>query len=292
MNANTTGAVMMMGSMLAFTLNDVFIKLTGGDVPLFQMIFLRGIGTSVLIGLVCWWMGVLRPALSRRDQLLLLARVASELVIVCAFLTALLNMPIANVTAVLQALPLLIAFAGAVVFKEAVGWRRMLAILIGFAGVMLIIRPGAGGFSIYTVYTLIAACAVAVRDLVTRPLGTSVPSMFVAWTAAVGITVGSGLLSLTEPWQPVSAYNAWRIAFSAVAIIGGYLFSVMAIRQGEISFTALFRYTGILWALLFGWIAFAEWPDSITLIGVALVVASGIFTLWRERQVREVPARH
>ncbi|MGR3503428.1 DMT family transporter [Pseudaestuariivita sp.] len=286
MSPNARGALMMMASMLSFTLNDVCVKATGGEVPLFQMIFLRGLGTTLLIGAFCAWMGVLSPRLGRRDWTLLSVRVASELLIVCAFLTALLNMPIANVTAVLQALPLLIAFAGAVIFKERVGWRRITAILVGFVGVLLIIRPGTADFTIYTVYALIAAGGVVVRDLVTRPMSDDVPSMFVAFTTAIGITIGCGLLSLFEPWEAVSSVNALRITGSAIAIIGGYLFSVLAIRSGELSFTALFRYTGILWALLLGWLVFAEWPDELTLVGVVLVVAAGVFTLLRERQAR------
>lgn len=276
----------MMASMGAFTLNDVAIKLTGGEVPLFQMIFLRGLMTTALVSLLAWRMGAFRWRQTRRDWTLIGARVGTELMIVICFLTALLNMPIANVTAILQALPLIVTFAGVILFKEVVGWRRMLAIAVGFAGVMLIVKPGTDGFTQYTVYALIAALFVAARDLVTRPLAKDVPSMLVTFCTAAGITLGCGLLSVTEEWAALTPRLWGLLALSAVFILGGYLFSILTIRVGDISFTALFRYTGILWALVMGWAVFAEWPDAVTLLGVLLVVGAGAFTLWREARLK------
>ncbi|KNG91993.1 membrane protein [Pseudaestuariivita atlantica] len=276
----------MMGSMLAFTLNDVAIKLTGGDIPLFQLIFLRGLFTTTLVSVLAWRMRAFQLRQSPRDWSLIGARVVTEVMIVIFFLTALLNMPIANVTAILQALPLIVTFAGIFLFKEVVGWRRMLAIALGFLGVMLIVKPGTDGFTTYTVFAMIAALFVALRDLVTKPLSAKVPSMLVTFCTATGITLVCGVLSLSETWVVLTPRHWTLLALSAVFILGGYLFSVLTIRVGDISFTALFRYTGILWALVLGLIVFDEWPDRITLLGVILVVGAGAYTLWREARVR------
>jgi S-adenosylmethionine uptake transporter len=201
------------------------------------------------------------------------------------FVTALFHMPIANISAIMQALPLTITLAAALFFREPVGWRRMAAILVGFVGVMLIVRPGTEGFTIYSVYGLAAVAFVTLRDLATRRLSRDVPSMLVTLITSASIMTAFGVASLTEPWVPVDGRSALLILGASVMIIGGYLCSIMVMRVGEISFVAPFRYTSLIWALILGWVVFGDWPQTITLVGAAIVVASGLFTLYREAQV-------
>ena len=283
MTPNLNGALLMMGSMAAFTFNDTLIKMTEGAVPLSQLLVLRGGLSSLLIlGLVIW-LGSLKTRISSKDWGLIAIRSASEVAAAYAFITALLNMPLANVTAVLQVLPLTVTLGAAVVFKEQIGWRRMTAILIGFAGMLLIVRPGPDGFNIYAGYALLAVASVTVRDLVTRRLSKDVPSMMVTLAAAVIVTVFAGILSLGQDWVPVSNKNAGLIVGSSFFILGAYLCSVLAMRVGDISFTAPFRYTGLIWALILGWVIFGDWPTPLTMLGAAIVVGTGLFTLYRER---------
>ena len=283
MTPNLNGALLMMGSMAAFTFNDTLIKMTEGAVPLSQLLVLRGGLSSLLIlGLVIW-LGSLKTRISSKDWGLIAIRSASEVAAAYAFITALLNMPLANVTAVLQVLPLTVTLGAAVVFKEQIGWRRMTAILIGFAGMLLIVRPGPDGFNIYAGYALLAVASVTVRDLVTRRLSKDVPSMMVTLAAAVIVTMFAGILSLGQDWVPVSNKNAGLIVGSSFFILGAYLCSVLAMRVGDISFTAPFRYTGLIWALFLGWVIFGDWPTPLTMLGAAIVVGTGLFTLYRER---------
>jgi S-adenosylmethionine uptake transporter len=283
MTPNLNGALLMMGSMAAFTFNDTLIKMTEGAVPLSQLLVLRGGLSSLLIlGLVIW-LGSLKTRISSKDWGLIAIRSASEVAAAYAFITALLNMPLANVTAVLQVLPLTVTLGAAVVFKEQIGWRRMTAILIGFAGMLLIVRPGPDGFNIYAGYALLAVASVTVRDLVTRRLSKDVPSMMVTLAAAVIVTAFAGILSLGQDWVPVSNKNAGLIVGSSFFILGAYLCSVLAMRVGDISFTAPFRYTGLIWALFLGWVIFGDWPTPLTMLGAAIVVGTGLFTLYRER---------
>jgi S-adenosylmethionine uptake transporter len=283
MTPNLNGALLMMGSMAAFTFNDTLIKMTEGAVPLSQLLVLRGGLSSLLIlGLVIW-LGSLKTRISLKDWGLIAIRSASEVAAAYAFITALLNMPLANVTAVLQVLPLTVTLGAAVVFKEQIGWRRMTAILIGFAGMLLIVRPGPDGFNIYAGYALLAVASVTVRDLVTRRLSKDVPSMMVTLAAAVIVTAFAGILSLGQDWVPVSNKNAGLIVGSSFFILGAYLCSVLAMRVGDISFTAPFRYTGLIWALFLGWVIFGDWPTPLTMLGAAIVVGTGLFTLYRER---------
>ena len=161
----------------------------------------------------------------------------------------------------------------------------MAAILVGFVGVMLIVRPGTEGFTIYSVYGLAAVAFVTLRDLATRRLSRDVPSMLVTLITSASIMTAFGMASLTEPWVPVDGRSALLILGASVMIIGGYLCSIMVMRVGEISFVAPFRYTSLVWALILGWVVFGDWPQTITLIGAGIVVASGLFTLYREAQV-------
>lgn len=282
---NMRGAALMMGSMAAFVLNDACMKAIGAHLPLFQAIFLRGIVTSTLVLALALYMRTLRLTLPRRDWGLIALRTAGEVGATYFFLTALFHMPLANVTAILQVIPLAVALAAAVFLREPMGWRRLVAIFIGFCGVMLIVRPGAEGFTAYSVYALISVAFVTVRDLSARRLSSQVPSITVALTASVSLTTLAGLASFSEKWVAVDLHTGTLLAIASTLIVGGYLFSISAMRIGEIGFTVPFRYTGLLWALVLGYFLFGEWPDTLTMLGAVIVVAMGVFTLYRERRI-------
>lgn len=282
---NMRGAVLMMLSMAAFTFNDAFMKGLSDELPLFQALFLRGAATIVILVLLARRMGHLRFDLPRRDWGLIALRTTAEALAAYFFISAIFNMPFANATAILQVLPLSIALAGALFLGEPVGWRRLTAILVGFGGVLLIIRPGADGFNFYSIYALIAVVVVTVRDLVTRRLSKQVPSLTVAVCAAVGVTAFTGIGSLTIEWVPVSTTAALQLLGATLFVLCGYLMSIMVMRVGEIGFIAPFRYTSLIWAFLLGIFIFGETPHVLTVIGASIVAAMGIFTLWRERRL-------
>ena len=269
--------------MAFFTFNDALIKIIGQDLPLFQIIMLRGMLTTVLVFLLARQLGKLRFALSRRDWILIGGRSLAELITTFFFLTALLVMPLANITAILQMLPLTLTLGAAIVFREAVGWRRLSAILIGFLGMQLIVRPGPEGFADGAIYAVLAVLSITIRDLCARAMSADVPSMTVTLVTSIVVTVAAAFVSLSEPWQAVSTTQGAMIVAAALLIGGGYLFSVMVMRVGDVSFTSTFRYSGLIWALLLGWLVFGDWPDALTLLGAALVVGAGAFALYRER---------
>lgn len=285
MSPNLTGAILMMVSMACFTINDAFLKAAGGALPLFQLLFLRGIFSSLLIGGLAWQRGSLRIAVSAQDRRLIALRSVAEVAAAYFFVTALLEMPLANVTAILQVLPLTVTLGSAVFFQEPVGWRRFLAIGIGFAGMLLIVRPGTDGFNVWSLYALIAVICVTVRDLSTRRLSPGVPSLLVTLSASVTVLVAAGFASLTITWAPVTPWLGGLVLASSVFIVGGYFFSVQVMRAGDVSFIAPFRYTGLIWALALGWFFFGDWPAPLTLAGAAIIVATGLFTLYRERSL-------
>ena len=289
MSPNLAGALLMMASMACFTLNDTLIKATGGALPLFQLLFLRGI---LATGFILWLArarGALRFDIAPRDWGLIALRSLSEVGAAFFFVSALLNMPLANITAILQVLPLTVTLGSALFFREAVGWKRMSAILIGFVGMLLIVRPGPEGFTLWSAYALLAVICVTSRDLATRRLSRGVPSLMVTLSASMAVLVFSGVASLGITWAPMTGTLAGLIFGAAVFVVGGYFFSVQVMRSGDVSFIAPFRYTGLIWALLLGWLVFGHWPAPLTLLGAGIIVATGLFTLYRERAMFRRP---
>ncbi|MEM9577580.1 MAG: DMT family transporter [Pseudomonadota bacterium] len=282
---NVAGALLMMASMACFTINDALLKATGGDVPLFQMIFLRGILATAFLGGLAWHRGAFHRRVSRQDWGLISLRSLSETAAAYLFVTALLNMPLANITAILQILPLTVTLGAALFFKDPVGWRRMLAILVGFCGMLLIVRPGPDGFSIWSGYALAAVVCITARDLSTRRMSSTVPSLLVTFAASFVVLLAAGFASLTVEWVPLDGRLTALILGASLFIVGGYFFSVQVMRQGDVSFIAPFRYTGLIWALVLGWLMFGEWPTPLTLTGAGIIIATGLFTLYRERQL-------
>ena len=284
---NLQGAALMSGAMACYTINDAFLKVLSDDVPFFQLLFLRGVATTVLMFIIAKALGMFDLRMTRRDWFFAALRTLGEVGAAYCFISALFNMPIANVSAILQALPLTVTLAGAVFLREQVGWRRWLAILVGFVGVLLIVRPGVDGFNIYGIYALGAVGFVTLRDIATRGLAPGVSSMTVAWMASAGVMVFGGLGAVGTQWAPMSAWHWGLLLGSAIFIQGGYLMAVMVMRTGEIAFVTPFRYTSLLWALILGLLIFNDWPDALTMLGASIVVATGLFTLWRESRLKQ-----
>lgn len=285
MSPNAKGALLMMASMGAFVMNDTFLKLTNGAVPLFQLIFMRGMLATVLVYFLARSLGALKRHVSRHDKQVIALRGVTEIVTSYFFLNALFNMPLGNLNAIMQVVPLTVTLGSALFYREAVGWRRMSAILIGLGGVLLIIRPGAEGFNIWSLYALAAVLSVTVRDLVTRRLSPNVPGIAVTLGTTIAVMVAAGLASTTQEWVPITAPVARYIAGSAMFVITGYFFSIQVMRSGDVSFIAPFRYTGLIGALIIGFLVFGEVPKALTLFGAAIVIGTGMFTFYRERKL-------
>ncbi|MEO1017491.1 MAG: DMT family transporter [Pseudomonadota bacterium] len=279
---NVRGAGFMMISMAAFVCNDTLMKLLSTEVPLFQAIFVRGLMATCLILMLGGFYGVLHYRPRGRDRWLIGLRILGETGATFLFLTALFNMPIANATAILQVEPLAVTIGAALFLGEKVGWRRYLAVAVGFLGVMLIIRPGSDGFTSYSLIALAAMCFMVLRDLVTRRLSPGVPSVFVTVLTAVVITSSAGLACLFVPWQPMTGSHVAHLSLTAIFLLFGYLFSVLAIRTGEIGYTSPFRYSVLIWAIMLGFLVFGDIPDIWMLTGSAIVVSTGLYTFHRE----------
>jgi drug/metabolite transporter (DMT)-like permease len=283
LNSNMKGAALM--TACAYVINDAFMKLLFSEIALFQAVFLRSIITVPPILIMVWITKVAIRNLSKQDKRLILVRVGAEIFITITFLTALKHMPLANVTAILQALPLAITMAAALFLAEPVGWRRWSAILVGFVGVLIVVRPGLEGFNIYSLSAFMAIIFLTVREISTRKLKSEVPTITVVLSTAVGSTLFAGIMMIGSEWDTVSAVSWLLILGAAVAILIATLLSVMAMRIGEIGFVSPFRYTSMLGAIGLGILIFGDWPDQPTLVGTVIIVSTGIYTFHREQKV-------
>ena len=273
----------MTGCMLTYVINDAFMKLLFSEIALFQAIFLRSLITVLPILVMTWITKVAIRNLSYLNKRLLLVRVSAEVCATIAFLLALKHMPLANVTAILQALPLAITMAAGLFLSEPVGWRRWIAILLGFTGVLIIVRPGLEGFNIYSLSALAAIFFITVREIFTRKLTSKVPTITVALSTVIGIGMFSGIMMIGTEWQPVSASSWLLILGAGVSVLIATFLSVMAMQTGEISFVSTFRYTAMLGAIGVGILIFDDWPDQLTLVGTLIIVLTGIYSFHREQ---------
>jgi len=285
LNNNMKGAALMTGCVSAYVINDAFMKLLFSEVALFQAIFLRSIITVPPVLVMVWITKVAIRNLSKQDKRLILLRVVAEIFTTIAFLTALKHMPLANVTAILQALPLAITMAAALFLSEPVGWRRWSAILVGFVGVLIVVRPGLEGFNIYSLSALMAVISISVREISTRKLTSEVPTITVVLSTAVGSALFAGIMMIGSELDTVSALSWLLIIGAAVAVLIATLLSVMAMRIGEIGFVSPFRYTSMLGAIGLGILLFGDWPDQPTLVGTLIIVSTGIYAFHREKTI-------
>ena len=234
---------------------------------------------------MAWITKVALRNLSKQDKRLILVRVGAEIFTTIAFLTALKHMPLANVTAILQALPLAITMAAALFLAEPVGWRRWSAILVGFVGVLIVVRPGLEGFNIYSLSAFMAIIFLTVREIATRKLTSEVPTITVVLSTAVGSALFAGIMMIGSEWDTVSAVSWLLILGAAIAVLIATLLSVMAMRIGEIGFVSPFRYTSMLGAIGLGILLFGDWPDQPTLVGTLIIISTGIYAFHREKTI-------
>jgi drug/metabolite transporter (DMT)-like permease len=272
----------MTAAMAGFAFNDLLIKGIGNSLSIGQIVLFRGIIATSLVLYLCVQTRQLGKV--RRLSPLILVRAMAEAVATYCFLQALFAIPITELSAVMQALPLAVTVGAAIFLGERFGWRRLIAIGIGFIGVFLIIRPGFSGFSVYSVYALAAVAACTVRDLVTRRLAGDVPSLVVTLATTVLVTILGGALALGQPWHPVAMEFIGVLALASVFIIVGYHFAVAAMRVGEIGFVSPFRYSILLFSAAGGALFYGEIPDFLTIVGACIIILTGIYTIFRERK--------
>lgn len=284
LSANSRGALMMTIAMGAFTTNDALVKSVTHELGLGQIIFLRGLITAILLILMAQSYGALsnwRVMLSGS----VIFRALFEIGATLTYISALTYIELSVAATILLSLPLAVTLGASLFFKEPVGWRRWAAIMVGFVGVVIILKPSPEAFVPASLFAVVTVFFTASRDLMTRKIDKSVPTLLISLSSAIINTIfGAALIVPMGGWAEVSGSTLLTLSIAAIFIVTGYLSIIIAMRSGEISFIAPFRYTSLIFSLSLGFYFFNERPDGYMSIGASLIVASGLYAFYREKK--------
>lgn len=287
---NRRGIVAMTLSMACFLVNDALSKHVSESLPATQLIGIRGVMSTLLLLVIAHAMGLLRgsggepaPIRAALRQPAVLWRAMIDVLGTFAYLNSLFHLAIGNATAINMSLPLFLTFYAMLRWKERVGVGRWLAIGAGFAGVLLIVQPATEDFNAWALLCLLATLLHATRDVVTRGIPPQIPSVLVTLMTAAAVAVVAALATPWFGWQPVSLQQLGLLAAASVFLSGGYYLVIVAVRAGDMSVIAPFRYSGLLFALVIGWAVWGDIPNLLAWIGILLVVGAGLAMLRARR---------
>ena len=280
---NLRGIIFMLLAMAGFSVEDGLIKSLTKEIPVSQIMILLGIGGTVMFAVLAILKG---DHLYSSDMLkkAFVIRFVSDILSPLFFLPALAVIPLSTAASILQAIPILVTMGAALVLGQKVGWRRWSAIIFGFCGVLLIVRPGIAGFEPASILALLGVTFLASRDLATRVMPKGL-STFTVTTYAFGASIIAGivLIPFFDPLIfPKPEQWLWLLL---ITVLGGlsYAAIVVATRAGDVAVIAPFRYSRLVFSLLIAVLFLGERPDWQTLVGATIVILSGLYTFWREQ---------
>lgn len=285
---NIRGIVAMAVAMLFFVANDACMKLARQSLDTGQVMVMRGmVALAILLAVIAAtrsWRDL--PSAGNRHAVF---RAIVEGLVAALYIGALTAMTLSDITAMIMLTPLILTAMSTLFFGEKVGWRRWSAVMVGFMGILMVIRPGGSDAPLWAVVMAFASTVlVAVRDALTKRMPASIPSLMLTLTTTCATTLaGAMLLMFGQSWQPSDGTTMAAIGVAAICVLIGNYAIIEAFREAEISVVAPFRYSIILWAVILGFFMFGEVPDLLAVAGLALVVGSGLYTAHRERLRRK-----
>ena len=281
---NLVGILLMLGAMAMFAVEDTFIKKLSAHMGTGQILIILGVGGFAIFAVIAKRQGA---QVFSRDLLLgpVLLRNFGEIMGTSGYVLAVVLTPLSSASAILQATPLAVALGAALFLGQAVGWRRWLAISVGFVGVLIVIRPGLEGFRPASLFAVQGVIGLSIRDLATRAMPTRVTSMVLsAYGFGVVILPGAVLMAIEGPAVLPNGVQSAYIAATLIVGPVGYYMIVAAMRVGEVAVVTPFRYIRLVFAMILGILAFGEVLDFWTLLGAGIIIGSGLFTIYRERK--------
>lgn len=287
--SNLQGPLLMIGAMAGFAIEDALIKILARSVPPGQIAIVIGVLGTLAFALVLRRQG-LRLFVPEGLRGAALARTLTEVGAVICMTLGLALVPISIVAAILQAMPLLVTMAAALFLGEKVGWRRWSAVLVGLVGVLMIVQPGAEEFDLNALLPLGAVVLLSARDIVTRKVPRAITSLQLAGWGFVASVMG-GLLMLALRGEglvvPDTGATILLVLCAGFGVLA-YAALVYATRVGTLVQTIPFRYSRLIFALIIGVLVFDERPDTLMLLGSALVVTAGFYTMIREMRLKRL----
>lgn len=279
---NRRGIIFMLVAMSLFVVNDVFMKLAREIYPTGQALTLRT-GFAVVVGFALVFAAREGDRLRLAFRPRVLQRGILEAFSALTFGWSLGLLPLATLTAINMASPLLIVALAVLLRIETVGWRRAVALSVGFIGVLFVVRPGAESFNAAAIVAVISTFLVAARDLTTRTIGDDVPSTVVSLTTTILVGIVAVAYGFTEEWLPIWRIQTIYVALAAILVTVGTFFIISAFRRTDVGVISQYRYAIIVFATVLGYAVWGDVPDLYAFIGVALIVGSGLYTMHRQR---------
>ena len=270
-----------------YVMSDIFMKFLSSEISIFQITFLRGLLVTFFLFSYCYISKASFFVREWKDRLVIAIRSILEVIMTYTFLAALFNMNVANANAILQLIPLVVLLGSFAFLQQSPKTHEWVAVLVGCLGAVIIIRPGALDFNLFTIHALVAVFCLAARDLLTVRLNKKIPSNIVAFYSALMLTLASFLLS-KDPVYFGELRNSFFILYTAIFVSIGYIASVAAMRFGDVTFVSPFRYTALLWATAMGFIFFKEIPKFTTLLGGSIIILAGIYIFYKSKDNRKV----
>jgi len=284
---NFKGICWMVASMGAFALEDAFVKAAARQLPIGQLLMMFGLGGMLAFAAFPrrGGVGLLHPAACSKAMLV---RAGFEFVGRLFYVLAIALTPLSSATAILQATPVLVVLGASVYFRERVGWRRWVAVVMGLVGVLVVLRPSAADFSWLSLLTLIGMVGFAGRDLASRAVSPLLTTRHLGFYGFLTIVVAGALYSLWEghAWVWPTFFSAAAVALAVVIGVLAYTCLMKAMRTGDIATVTPFRYTRLLFGVGLGVVAFNETVDTPMLLGCAIIAGAGLFIAWSGRLAR------
>jgi len=281
------GIAAMLFATACFVVCDSFMKLVAEQLPPFEVLFLRGIASS----LACALLLVLRgegSAVSGVGNGHALLRAGAETLAVLCYIVALARLPIADVIAIIQTAPLMLILGAAFLLRERVGPLRVFVVLVGFAGALMVAQPGTSGISAAALLAFAAAVLSAARDLIGRGVPTRIPVTVVVFATNLLVMVGAGAMSLgVETWTPPTSRHLVFLGAAGICVTLGHVGLIAAYRLGRTTLIAPFFYSLVLWAVIAGLVVWGALPNPLALAGIALISVSGVANALLAQRGRE-----
>jgi drug/metabolite transporter (DMT)-like permease len=275
---NRRGVLAISLGMASFVANDTIVKYVSQGMPASQLILVRGLMACALLSVIAHATGATRRLADVFDRRVMV-RAGLDSLGTITYLVSLFHIPLANATAINMATPLVVTVLAVLAFREQVHATRWLAIAVGFAGVLLVVQPRGPEFSGYALLCLVGTLFQATRDFATRLIDRAIPSTLVTLSTAVAVTVLSALWSVFQEWQPLRPAQVGLLATASVFLSAGYFLLTVAMRAGEMSLIAPFRYTGLVFAVVLGYIVWGHVPDAWAWAGIALLLGAGLWLM-------------
>jgi len=279
--ANRRSMIFMVLAMALFAANDAGTKYAVREIPVTEVMFIRGVFALLFLAVVLWWRDELRDTPKMFDWEVSL-RGFAEAANGVLLISALALIPLGNVITIIQLVPFLMTVIGALMLGERVGWRRWLAVAAGFLGVILVVKPATGAFDAASLFAIAATFSILSRDLLARSIGLRVPAFIVALASVLaGIVIGVGG-AYFQAWQMPHAAVLLSCLASGICLVLAQYFIVLAYHRTELSVVAPLRYSIVVFAVFYGFVFFHEVPDAWSLTGMAIMIAAGLYMLHRE----------